>query len=140
MNTAFGALLRHRREMLGLSQAELASRVAGSGESLDIVLLERGEIADLPPGTRHALANALEWPIGLLDVAIGTTTSALSPAQPTWEAGRLMQLRPDDQLETMRKELEAIDALQQELRQWKHDLIDRLHAEQSRYPKDCGGY
>ena len=73
MPVTIGTYIRERRQVLGLSQDQLADRIRGSfggayGQS-GISRLERGEVDLLRIGTLIKLASALEVPVGNLLIA-----------------------------------------------------------------------
>jgi hypothetical protein len=110
-----------------MSQEQLASQVAESAPTLDIALLESGQ-AEIPQReTLEALAVALEWPVGLLEVASGGRSRTSIDAGTIWHLqGQLHEVRERDQMDIVQEELTALHELQEVLSQWAVDLADYI--------------
>jgi hypothetical protein len=130
MNPSFGALVKHRRKMLGYSRAYLALRIRAEGHVIDISLLERGDVTLLGQEGLRALANALQWPITLIEAV-----SRMGSAQDDAETRSEQTMAGDSAtspVETMLEELEGLEQLQVVLAEWAADVARRSQRLRSR--------
>ena len=130
MYTSFGALIRYRRRTLGLTPSQLDRRMAAAGHADALLELESGQAGPLPYDSLVALANALEWRVGILLAANDLMDN--DPEPPRLSA-KITWLRPEDQLDMIREEVAGLYDLHQVLREWTRDLSSRVVEVRSRF-------
>ena len=129
MNTSFGALVRHRRRSLGLTQDQLARRAAAQGTTIDVPTMEMGQTSMHERSTLEALATALEWNVGILVVVSGlSSTSPSDPLTPFRHDAKVTYLRAVDQIEMVREEVAGLRDLHKVLQIWRSELAQRVQS------------
>jgi DNA-binding XRE family transcriptional regulator len=132
MNPSFGALVKHRRQMLGYSQAYLADRIRAEGQAIDVFLLERGDVTPSDRASLRALANALQWPVAMVEAA--TRMFNAQAGEGFASEQEMMGFAALPSAETMLEELEGLEQVHVVLEEWAMDLARRFDRLRSRQP------